>query len=112
MIHVPYVYKAVVLNVVDGDTVDVRIDLGLHVSTVQRLRLLGINAPETRGEEREKGLIAKRALNEKILAKEVVVKTVKDETGKYGRYLADIFLEGEGISVNSWMVEQRFASRY
>lgn len=112
MIHVPYIYKAVVLNVVDGDTVDVRIDLGLHVSVVQRLRLLGINAPETRGAEREKGLIAKRALTEKVLAKYVVVKTVKDKTGKYGRFLADLFLEGEGISVNSWMVEQRFAVKY
>lgn len=105
----PYVYRATVVKIVDADTVDVRIDLGLKISTIQRLRLYGINAWETRGEEREKGLFAKRWLSERLaLCREswalsdaadiMMIETIKDTSGKYGRYLAKIWVEGSLVN--------------
>ena len=86
-----YHYAATVLKVVDGDTIDIRIELGLNVSTVERCRLYGIDAPETRGESRQAGLESKQWLEDNLPGK-IFIKTHKDKTGKYGRYLIDVFL--------------------
>lgn len=87
-----YIYDAKVLNIVDGDTVDVLIFLGLDVSVTERLRLHRINAWETRGAEREKGLLAKDFVAQVLTLGDVIeVHTYKDKKGKYGRYLADIY---------------------
>lgn len=84
-----YEYKAKVVRVVDGDTIDFDLQLGFHMTARIRTRLKGIDTPEVRGKEREEGLRSKAfvivALND---AAEVVVRTHK--TGKYGRWLADI----------------------
>jgi Kyanoviridae endonuclease len=92
-----YVYRATLRRVVDGDTIDVDIDLGLKVHVHARLRLLGVNTPEIYGkpkasEEYKEGLRAKE-LVEAWFARntEVIVKTQKDRTGKYGRWLAHVF---------------------
>lgn len=97
-----YVYRAIVERVVDGDTVDVMIDVGFHTSRKERLRLFGIDAWETRGEERERGLAAKQFLKEYVECKEVVVETIKDTKGKYGRYLAVLWV-GD-IDVNALLI--------
>lgn len=93
-----YTYKAIVTKVYDGDTITVNIDLGLKTWIYgEKLRLYGINAPEVRGMERESGLLARDWLREQILDKEVVIETIKDRKGKYGRYLARVSLDGRDI---------------
>ena len=85
-----YFYRAKVVKVVDADTVDVDIDVGFNITVRKRLRFLGIDAWEVRGEEKEKGLIAKDRLIQLLedVDYDVIVQTVMDATGKYGRVLA------------------------
>ena len=85
-----YCYRAKVVKVVDGDTIDVDIDVGFYTTLRKRLRFLGIDTWEVRGVEKEKGLIAKQRLIELLddVDNQVVVQTKMDATGKYGRVLA------------------------
>lgn len=106
-----YLYRAEILRVIDGDTVDVSIDLGFHVWTKQRLRLMGINAPEKRGQDKASGLAARLHLKSLIEHWEpIIVATYKDEQGKYGRYLAEL-LGHDGRSLNAQMVKDGYATR-
>ncbi|MFQ5649113.1 MAG: thermonuclease family protein [bacterium] len=104
-----YCYRATIISVYDGDTVRADIDLGLKTWVKnEKLRLARINAPELRGDEREAGLAARDFLRDKILEHDVIIETLKDKKGKYGRYLVEIWLEQEGeesINVNDLMVE-------
>ena len=93
----PYEYYGECVNIVDGDTIDVTLDLGFHLSFSMRLRLHGLDAPEKRGHEREAGLEATRWLTEKILNEDIKIETYKDKTGKYGRMLATIYRPVYGI---------------
>jgi len=92
-----YEYHGKLLRVVDGDTIDVILDLGLRVRTKARLRLVGVNTPEIYGkpkdtEEYQEGLRAKQLVEDWFVSNpKVVVKTQKDRTGKYGRWLARVF---------------------
>ena len=70
----------------------------------------GINTPEVRGEEREKGLISRDALRSKILNKWVTIKTEKDKKGKYGRWIGTVIFEGENI--NNWLLSEGYADKY
>ena len=91
-------YYATVLKVVDGDTIDVMVDLGMGVHRKERLRFSRVNAWETRGEHREKGLLAKARVADLLpLGERIIIKTKKDKRGKFGRYLAEII-----IPVNHW----------
>ena len=111
MIATLYEYRAIVTKVYDGDTIWADVDLGFYVwKKDEHLRLLGINAPEVRGEERPQGLVARDALAGRIMGKEVIIRTEKDRRGKYGRFLAWVWLEGENI--NRWMVEHGHATPY
>jgi micrococcal nuclease len=92
-----YEYKAKLIKVVDGDTVDAMIDCGFSVFRKERIRLRGINAPESRTrdkEEKKLGLAAKARLKELIKEgkNEFMVKTSIDKKGKYGRLLGELFL--------------------
>lgn len=104
-----YHYDAIVREIYDGDTVTVDIDMGLNLWVhEENLRLDRIDAPEVRGETREEGLVSRNVLRSWILGKEVEIKTVKDKTGKYGRYMVEIWYEdatGNVINVNDQMVE-------
>ena len=106
-----YEYRARCERVVDGDTIDVVIDLGLGVFKRERLRLLGINAPEVRGDEREAGKEASRFLCSFIEGRSIVIRTFKDRKGKYGRYLAVVFYSqaGTDFNVNAHLVENGHA---
>lgn len=87
-----YEYKALVVSVYDADTFRVDIDLGFGVWLKnQSVRWLKIDAWEIRGEEREKGLIARDRVRDLVLGKEVLLKTYKDSKGKYGRWLAEVY---------------------
>ena len=104
-------YNATITDVYDGDTVTADIDLGFkaHQKGV-KLRLFGIDTPEVRGEERPEGLVSKKYLSDLILGKQVILKTYKDKTGKYGRWLAEIYLDAESkISVNQMLVKEGYA---
>ena len=103
-----YQYEAVITEVYDGDTVTADIDLGFSFThNDQKLRLFGIDAPEVRGDERPEGLEARDALRDRILGEEVTICSIKDEKGKYGRYLARIY--HEGTFINAWLVFQDLA---
>jgi len=104
-----YEYKAKVIKVYDGDTITVLADLGFKVTIKQTIRLYGLNTPEIRGEERPDGLISRDRLRERILDMDVVIKTMKDKKGKYGRYIAEIYLEDENI--NEWLITEGLAKR-
>jgi micrococcal nuclease len=106
-----------VTNVVDGDTIDVEIDLGFSVSYAQRLRLAGIDTPESRTTDKAEkalGLEAKEYLKSKIKdAKNIVVKTEKpDSSEKYGRILGWIYVDGSNKSINEQMIEDGHAWGY
>ena len=93
-----YSYRAVVVRIVDGDTIRVDLDLGLHVwQRNMPLRLLGYDAPEVRGEERPQGLLASAALAELLpIGTEIIVETRKGDG--FGRYLAQVWKDGEDIN--------------
>ena len=87
------------VSIYDADTITVDIDLGLGVWVRgEKLRLARINAPELRGKEREEGLKARVYLVEQISNKDIVIETVKDKKGKYGRYVAEIWLSTRNIN--------------
>lgn len=113
MKHTLYHYKAKVTSVYDGDTCTVDIDLGIHTWVRgEKLRLHRINAPEMRGSEKAEGKKSRDFLRGQIQNKEVTLQTIKDKKGKYGRYLAEIWIEnekGEFVNVNDLLVEKGFA---
>lgn len=105
-----YEYKAIVISVYDADTITVNIDLGFGIWTFkQKVRLSGIDAPEMRGPERADGIESRDWLREKILDKKIVLKTKKDKTGKFGRWIGDVYLPDEEISLNEQMVRNGLA---
>ena len=109
-----YNYKCEMKYIVDADTADLQIDLGFRSKFLDRFRFYGINAWETRGSEREKGLIAKKRLIELTpVGSTLSVKTYKDRKGrdgkgKYGRYLGELILPDD-INVNHLLVEEGHA---
>lgn len=110
-------YVREVKKIVDGDTIDVVIDLGFSILFESRVRLAGIDTPESRTtDKREKalGLESKKYLETRLKsAKRVVIKTEKlDSSEKYGRILGWIYLDGEGNSVNHEMIEKGYAWGY
>jgi micrococcal nuclease len=110
-----YEYKATVLKVIDGDTIDAEVDLGFRLKISDRFRLVGINAPETRTrnkEEKAKGLKSKKYVIEKIEGKEVIIKTEKK--GKFGRYLATVYyiVGNKKINLNKELIKKGLATKY
>ena len=109
-----YEYKAIIRRVVDGDTVDVTLDLGFDILYNNRIRLLGIDTPESRTrdlEEKALGLAAKDRVKELCpVGSTVSIITTKDGRGKFGRILGEIFVEEQ--SVNKLLVEEGHAVEY
>lgn len=110
-------YVKKVTKVVDGDTIDVEIDLGFDISFSSRVRLAGIDTPESRTTdkmEKALGLEAKAYLKHEIdTAKTVVIKTEKmDSSEKYGRILGWVFLDGATVSLNEKMITDGHAWGY
>jgi micrococcal nuclease len=110
-------YVKKVTKVVDGDTIDVEIDLGFDISFSSRVRLAGIDTPESRTTdkmEKALGLEAKAYIKNAIdAAKSVVIKTEKmDSSEKYGRILGWVFLDGASVSLNEKMIQDGYAWGY
>ena len=114
-----YEYRCKVKKVVDGDTVDVDIDLGFDIIlTDQRIRLYGIDTPESRTRdkvEKRYGKAAKEYL-QGMLGKDATLKTHKDAKGKFGRILGEfIVYDAESdryCSVNQLMIDKHLAVEY
>ena len=112
-----YTYKARLIRIIDGDTIDAEIDLGFGVFLRQRIRLYGINTPETRTldlEEKERGFAAKQRLTE-ILGKEFTVETILNKRGKFGRVLGILHVEDESgtkTNINNQLVQEGHAVEY
>jgi micrococcal nuclease len=106
-----------VLKVVDGDTIDVDIDLGFDISFTSRVRLAGIDTPESRTTDKAEkvlGLEVKDRLKHLIsTANTVVIRTEKpDSSEKYGRILGWLFLDGAEKSVNEALIADGYAWGY
>ena len=116
-----YQYKAKLLRVVDGDTVDALIDCGFSTFKKERIRLYGINTPECRTrdkEEKVRGLAAKARLKELLKEgkNQFIVETTIDKKGKYGRLLGSLYKNEEAAenlySYNDILVEEGHAEEY
>ena len=94
-------YTAQVRSVYDGDTCRVDIDLGLGIwLRNEKLRLVRINAPEMTGPDKARGITSRDFLRGLIDGQEIIIETVKDRRGKYGRYLAEIWIGHNGVWSN------------
>ena len=110
-------YVRKVENIVDGDTIDVLIDLGFDILFQSRVRLAGIDTPESRTKdlaEKALGLEAKEYLKKNLKdAKSVVIKTEKmDSSEKYGRILGWVYINGDTVSLNDMMINDGYAWGY
>jgi len=113
-----YEYKVDLDRVIDGDTIDVNIDLGFDVwVNHKRVRLLHVDTPEKRTRdllEKHFGYIATKFVTAKLLAaQKIVIKTSIDGgPDKYGRLLGVVWVDDEATSVNQQLIENRYAVRY
>ena len=114
----PYIYRIKsVLKVVDGDTIDASIDLGFDISLSKRIRLAGIDTPESRTrdlEEKALGLESKEWLKKALEgAKDILIKTeLPGSTEKYGRIIGHLFINGQETSLNNQMITYGYALAY
>ena len=110
-----YQYKIKKINrIIDGDTIDVAIDVGFHITINQRVRLKGIDAAETRTkdlEEKAEGIKARLWLEKELSREgEWIIDTYKED--KYGRILGTLYLVGEPVTVNERMLNDGIARPY
>ena len=108
-----YLYRAKLDRVIDGDTVDAMIDLGFNTWVHKRIRLLGIDAPETRTRdlrEKEAGLQTKERLTELLAASEGEFVVESHGVGKYGRCLGTIWIGEQNI--NNLLLSEGLAEVY
>lgn len=112
-----YTYKAKLIRIVDGDTIDAEIDLGFDTIVRKRIRLYGINTPDTKTkdlDEKAKGLASKQRLTE-LLDKEFVVETILNKRGKYGRVLGVIYnisANNKRLNINEVLVNEGHAVKH
>lgn len=114
----PYIYRIrTISKVVDGDTIDADIDLGFDISLSKRIRLAGIDTPESRTtniKEKAMGLESKEWLKKTLEgAKDILIKTeLPDSTEKYGRIIGHLFINGQETSLNNQMIYEGYALAY
>ena len=116
-----YEYSCKIVRVVDGDTVDVDIDLGFGMWIhKERIRLYGIDTPESRTrdlEEKKYGLLAKEQVKFFLPVGSIqTLITVKDKAGKFGRVLGRFKIEepweGHSMTLNDWLIKEHHAAPY
>lgn len=113
-----YEYSCKINKVLDGDTVDINLDLGFNIVLAnQRVRMAGIDTPESRttnAEEKVRGLLSKKKLTEKLnSSKWCKIRTFKSDNNddKFGRILGEFILD-DGTNLNCWMIENNYAVAY
>ncbi len=111
-----YIYKITVTRVVDGDTIDAIVHLGFDITINKRIRLHGINTPETRTrdkEEKTRGLAAKHRLEQIVHEQDNVLYLKSMDKGKYGRCLGILFeVDFDDESINDMLVSEGHAEIY
>ena len=117
-----YEYKIKTIDhIVDGDTFDCTVDLGFNISHKIRVRMYGINTPESRTrdlEEKARGLASKKRLIELLEQYEGDLILQTNKKGKYGRYLGTVFADqnaGDGqeqTNINRQLIEEGYAVEY
>jgi micrococcal nuclease len=110
-----YQYKAKLIRIIDGDTIEAVIDLGFEIGTRKTIRLYGINAPETRGvleEEKKAGIKCKDRLEALLEASKGEFKLISHGVGKFGRCLGELFVKNEEISLNQQLINEGLAKKY
>jgi len=110
-----YEYKAKLIRIIDGDTIEAVIDLGFEIGIRKTIRLYGINAPETRGvlkEEKLAGLKCKDRLEALLGASKGEFKLISHGVGKFGRCLGELFVKNEKISLNQQLIDEGLAKKY
>ena len=111
MIKEDFIYDAYVVSVYDGDTITVDFDLGFDLFLKnQKIRLYGIDAPELKGAEKLSGLTSRDWLREKVLNKNIVIKTHKDVKEKYGRWLGEVYVDD--LYINEQLITEGLAIKY
>ena len=108
-----YEYKCEVDRVVDGDTVDVIIDCGFSIFHKARVRMYGIDTPESRTrdkDEKARGLMSKDFLSNMLKKGDVIIKTKKDKKGKFGRILGELHVGDTNI--NQSLIDNFLAVEY
>jgi micrococcal nuclease len=114
----PYIYRIKqITRVIDGDTIDADIDLGFDISLTKRIRLAGVDTPESRtsdANEKKYGLEAKEWLKHKVEnAGHILIKTeLPDSTEKYGRIIGHLFVNDQENSLNDQMIIEGYAWTY
>lgn len=112
-----FVYAAKLDSIVDGDTMDMVIDLGFRTTTEQRVRLLGVDCPEVKGETKKAGDAATEATRSWMKSHgNLVIRTrkTKKQADSFGRYLVEVFgdKDGKQESLNDYLLESGFAVKY
>lgn len=108
---VSYTYKAELVRVIDGDTVVLDIDLGFETwLRNQTIRLYEIDTPEITGSEKEEGLAVKKWLEERLIDQEIVLQSIQDKKGKFGRWLGILFIND--MNVNEELLRSGRAERF
>ena len=108
-----YLYEAELIRVVDGDTIDAWIDLGFNITVRRRIRLWGINAPETRTldlEEKREGKLAKARLEEMLSINRGSFSVKSIGVDKYGRCLGEIYLQD--VNINKQLLAEGLVEVY
>ena len=113
-----YQYKCKIIKVLDGDTVDIDLDLGFKIILAnQRVRMAGVDTPESRttiAEEKVRGQLSKKKLAEKLpVCSWQIIETQKSDSNddKFGRILGVFILE-DGTRVNDWLIQNNYAVPY
>ena len=106
-----YTYRVSLDRVVDGDTVDLWVDLGFRLTARLRFRLAGIDAPEMRGKTHAAGVAAKNRLRSLSIAAGHGLTVATEKTGKWGRWLATLY-DADGNSLNQRMIDEGHAQPY
>lgn len=112
-----FFYQAEVVKIIDGDTLDLMVDLGFDIHHKVRVRLYGVNTPESRTsdeEEKVRGLAAKDYVMKWIKESEIIfIQTIKDKTEKYGRVLAKVYSdEKQSACLNDDLIKSGNAVEY
>lgn len=104
-----HVYPVKEYRVIDGDTIEVTLDLGFNLTKQTNVRLNGVNTPEIRGDEREAGLVVKQFVEEFLQGKEIQCQWL-DEDKYGGRFIGMVYVDGESLGII--LVEKNYAKVY
>lgn len=107
---VNWTFGARLVRVIDGDTVILEVDTGFATRREERIRLLGIDAPEVVGADKAKGMAAKIALQDRLFGRQLLVVTEMEKVDGFRRYLGAIW--ADGVNVNEWLIEEGHATAW